>query len=284
MSTPSIGLVLGGGGARGFAHIPVLEVFEEMGVRPKIVVGTSIGAIIGAAYCAGHAPSALREHVLAATIDPRAAMSRLLDARAGTLTEVFMSLANPLTLDGEKLLDIFWPEGIPSRFDELQIPLYVVATDFFAHKGMTFVRGDLRSAVAASMAVPGLIRPVSRGGKTLIDGGVVNPLPVNVATPLVDYVIAVDVTAGPQPDKGKTPGSIELTAGTIQIMQEAIVEARLMFEKPHALIKPDVRAFSILDFFKAPQILEAGDAHRGRLREILSGLLQETAPAQPSLP
>lgn len=284
MPTPSIGLVLGSGGARGLAHIPILEAFEEMDVRPAIVAGASIGAIIGAAYCAGHAPLALRRHVLAATQDMASTMKRVVEARSGRLTEVFTSLSNPLALDGAKLLDVFWPQTMPERFEELEIPLHVVATDFFAHRGMTFSRGDLRSAVAASMAVPGLIRPVSRGGKTLIDGGVVNPLPVDILMPLVDYVIAVDVTAGPQPDKGEPPGGIELTIGTIQIMQEAIVRAKLASEPPHALLKPLVREHHVLDFFKAPQILEAGDAMRGRVRDILARLKAGEAPAQPILP
>lgn len=253
-------------------------------MRPKVVAGASMGAIIGAAYCAGHAPSALREHVLAATADRAATMARLIEARAGKFAEVFTSFANPLALDAEKLLDIFWPQPMPDQFEALEIPLHVVATDFFRHVGVTFSRGGLRSAVAASMAVPGLIRPVSRAGLTLIDGGAVNPLPVDALLPVVDYVIAIDVTAGPQTDKGEPPGGVELTIGMIQIMEEAIVHARLKSEPAHALLKPNVRDYQVLDFFKAPEILEAGDALRGRMREILSGIADGRPTIQPTLP
>jgi NTE family protein len=263
---PTIALALGSGGARGLSHIPMLEVFDELGVRPSIIAGTSIGAIIGAAYCAGIPAKALRTHVLGTMRERPKVMARLIETRVGRITDIFSGLGNPLLVDGGKLLEAFWPKGIPVNFSDLVIPFEAVAVDYFQRSQVVFRDGELRPAVAASMAIPGLVKPVAYRGHVLIDGVAANPLPFDLLLGRADYVIAVDVAGGASPDQGRLPSGIEITIGTIQIMQEAIVNAKLQLQYPHAVIRPEVGSFTALDFFKAKEILAAGDEAKAAMR------------------
>ena len=176
--SPSIGLALGAGGARGLAHIVVLEALDDLGLKPAVIAGTSMGAIIGAAYAAGISGKDIRQHVLGLVRDKADVMARLLRARVGRLTDLFTrGLSNPVLLDGEIFLEQFWPKAMPERFEDLSVNFIAVATDFLTHEAAIFNSGPLRPAVAGSMAIPGLIRPVSHEAQVLIDGGAVNPLP-----------------------------------------------------------------------------------------------------------
>jgi NTE family protein len=263
---PTIAIALGSGGARGLAHIPMLEVLDELGVRPAVVAGTSIGAIIGAAYCAGIPAKALRTHMLDIFRDRAKVMARLIETRVGRITDMFSGLGNPLLVDGELVLASFWPEGIPQDFSDLEIPFLAVATDYYRRSQVVFADGPLRPAVAASLAIPGLVKPVAHRGHVLIDGVAVNPLPFDLLIGRAEYVIAIDVAGGVGPDHGRLPSGIEITIGTIQIMQESIVNAKLAIERPHVVLRPDVGAYAALDFFKAKQILAAGDALKEDLK------------------
>ena len=271
---PQIALALGSGGARGLAHIPMLEVFDELGVRPGIIAGTSMGAIVGAAYCAGIPAKGLRTHALDLFRDRTRVMARLIEARVGRLTDMFSSLGNPLLVDGERVLEHFWPEGVPHDFNELEIPFLAVATDYFRRSQVVFSDGPLRPAVAASLAIPGLVKPVAHRGHVLIDGVAVNPLPFDLLIAQAEYVIAIDVVGGVGPDHGRLPSGIEITIGTIQIMQEAIVNAKLEIERPHAVLRPQVGEYTALDFFKAKRIFSAGDALKDDLKRQLARILE----------
>ncbi len=279
MSTPSIGLALGSGGARGLAHIPMLEVFDELGIRPSIVAGASIGAIIGAPYCAGVPARELRAHLISEIKDRARAMAKLVDARAASIFDVFKGEGNLFTLDGEKLLDIYWPDGVPETFEELETPMLVATTDFFRREGVTFDKGPLRPAVAGSLAIPGVVKPVQHEGRTLIDGGIVNPLPFDLLFDKADHVIAIDVAGGPTEDVERMPGGFELGIGTIQIMQEAIVRAKLASRRPEAVLKPDIAHFFVLEFLSGKEVLAKGDALKDDLRRVLTGILEGKAPS-----
>lgn len=276
MTTPMIGLALGSGGARGLAHIPLLEVFDELGIRPSIVAGASIGAIIGAPYCAGIPAKDLRRHLLSEIKDRARAMAKLVDARAASIFDIFKGEGNLFTLDGEKLLDIYWPDGIPETFEELETPLLVAATDFFRREGVTFDKGPLRPAVAASLAIPGVVKPVQHGERTLIDGGIVNPLPFDLLFDKVDHVIAIDVAGGPTEDVERMPSGFELGIGTIQIMQEAIVRAKLASRPPEAVIKPDIAHFFVLEFLSGKEVLAAGDACKDEMKRKIEGIISKS--------
>ena len=160
-----IGLALGAGGARGFAHIVVLELFDELGVRPAAISGASMGAIVGAAYAAGLGGRELRAYVLGLLRDRAGVMARALQARAAR-GQWFAGFGNPVLIDGERFLELFWPRAVPATFEELKIPLKVVATDFFARAPVVFGSGPLAVAVAGSMAVPGLVAPVGTMSST----------------------------------------------------------------------------------------------------------------------
>jgi NTE family protein len=201
----TFGLALGGGGARGLAHIVVLEAFDELGVRPSLIAGTSIGAVVGAAYAAGMSGRAIREHATRSLRDRSGVMAALIASRVGRLADIVSGFGNPFLIDGERLLDRLWPEAVPERFEDLLLPLEVAATDYHARAEAAFTTGPLGPAVAASIAIPGVIRPVRLGERLLVDGGAVNPLPFDRLIGRADVIVAVDVTGGLPPMGGRSP-------------------------------------------------------------------------------
>jgi len=268
-----IALALGGGGARGLAHIVALETLDELGVRPSRIIGTSMGAIIGAAYAAGVSGTALRSHAQTVLKDRTKVLARLLQARVGKMSDLFgRGVGNPVLVDGEKVLDLFWPEAVPDLFDDLAIPFSAVATDYHARCEAVFDRGPLVTGVAASMAIPGLVRPVLANGRVYVDGGAVNPLPFDLL-PDDALVIAVDVTGGPASDDGDTPEPFEALLGAAQIMQGAIVEQKLRARRPAVLVRPRVGGFHALDFFRGKAILQAAEPIREELKRAIAAAL-----------
>ena len=271
----TIGLALGGGGARGLAHIVLLEVLDELGLKPVRIVGTSIGSIVGAAYAAGVSGRDLRTHVLGLVRDRPGAMARLLKARVGRFSDLFNgNMGNPVMLDGELLLDLFWPAMVPDRFEQLAIPFESVATDFVGRRGAIFSAGPLAPAVAASMAIPGLIKPVEMDGLVLVDGGVVDPLPFRHLIGAVDVIIACDVTGGPVADRKGVPKPFEAMFGAAQIMMASITREILAVSHPDVLLKPDVDAFRVHDFFKAAQIFAACEGLRDEAKRSIERKLK----------
>ena len=268
-----IALALGGGGARGLAHIVALEALDELGLRPSRIIGTSMGAIIGAAYAAGVSGTALRSHAQAVLKDRTKVLARLLQARVGKMSDLFgRGVGNPVLVDGEKVLDLFWPEAVPDLFADLAIPFSAVATDYHARSEAVFDRGPLVTGVAASMAIPGLVRPVLANGRVYVDGGAVNPLPFDLL-PDEALVIAVDVTGGPASDDGETPEPFEALLGAAQIMQGAIVEQKLRARRPAVLVRPRVGGFHALDFFRGKAILQAAEPIREELKRAIAAVL-----------
>ncbi len=276
-SSPTLAIALGGGGARGLAHIAVLEALDELALKPTLVAGTSMGAVIGAAYAAGMPARALRTHVLDTLRDRAQVLARLFQARVGRLTHLVRGLGNPVLIDGEKFLDLFWPEIVPDRFEDLPLPFLSIATDYYGRCEAAIGAGPLVTAVAGSMAIPGLIRPVNAGGRILVDGGVVNPLPFDHLFGKADIVIAVDVTGGPANEGHSTPDPFEAMFGAAQVMQHAIVAEKLKARGPDILIRPAVDAFRALDFFKAKAILHAAEPARDELKRAIEGALAGAA-------
>jgi NTE family protein len=272
---PTIALALGGGGARGLAHIAALEAFDELGVRPVAIAGTSIGAIIGAAYAAGHSAKSLRAHALDSFRNRSDVMARLFRARVGKLSDLFGGgLGNPVLLDGEKVLDAFWPEAIPATFEELQIPFVAVAADFYARAKVSISKGALLPAVAASMALPGLVRPVPMGGRLLIDGAVVDPVPFEELKGRASTILAISVTGGPvERTDQKAPGALEVTFGASQIMQEQMMRVRLkQAGESVTVLEARTEQFQALDFFAARKILAVNEALKDEVKRQLIAL------------
>ncbi|MGJ3264115.1 MAG: patatin-like phospholipase family protein [Salinarimonas sp.] len=279
---PSVALALGSGGARGLAHVVVLETLDEMGIRPSAIVGCSMGAVVGAAYCAGIPAKALRRHALDTLEDRARVMARLMEARVGRLLDVFNGLGNPLLLDGEKVLDAFWPGGVPSRIEDLGIPFEAIACDFFARSEVVYAEGRLAPAVAGSMAIPGLFKPVAHEGRTLIDGGAVNPLPFDLLIGKADVVIAVDVAAGPSLDPSRLVSGLDVSFGAVEIMQEAIVQAKLKLACPQIMLRPPVQAFRALDFLEAEALFSAVEPMKDELKREIERQLALVAVGEAS--
>jgi|SRR5215207_9541889 NTE family protein len=265
-TTPTFALALGAGGARGLAHIALLEAFDELGARPAVIAGASMGAVVGAAYAAGMSGREMRTHAVHALRERSEVMAALIAARVGRLSDMLAGFGNPFLIDGERLLDRLWPEAIPERFDQLSLPLIVVATDYYARAEAVLAEGPLAPAVAGSLAIPGLIRPVKIGARLLIDGGAVNPLPFDHLIGRADVLVAVDVTGGPVPHPTRTPSGFDAMFGSLQIMQAAIVSAKLKIYRPEIVVRPAVDRFRILDFFDARAILAAAEPAKDELK------------------
>ena len=271
---PSIALALGGGGARGLAHIVVLEALDDLGLQPGIIAGTSMGAIVGAAYAAGMSGRDLRQHVLALIRNRSDVMARLLKARVGRFADLLSGrMGNPVLIDAEIFLDHFWPKQVPDHFEQLKIPFTAIATDYLNRREAVFSQGPLAPAVAGSMAIPGLIKPVEVDGMVLVDGGAINPLPFDHLIGKAEFVIAVDVTGGPIGEKLVVPKPFEAMFGAAQIMSGAIITQMLRTNAPDILIRPPIDAFRVLDFFKALQIMEAAAGAKDEIKRGLEARL-----------
>lgn len=285
---PRIGLALGGGGARGIAHILTLEVFDELGIRPSIITGTSIGAIYGAAYASGLSAAYIRAHteeVLSQRLD---LVRQLVSARAQPVQKLFnlFPLRTAGLLSAEAVLDRLLPPRLPATFAGLPIPLAIVATDFHAQEALLVREGVLKTAVAASMALPALFEPVSLGGRSLIDGGLVNPLPFDLITPAeADLIIAIDVSGGARDEEGASPGALEALFASTQILQRSIVREKLKSIRPDIYIDSTVERFHMLEFHKFRDILKSALPAKGMLKRQLERVLAaETIAEAPALP
>lgn len=268
----SVAVALGGGGARGLAHIAVLEALDELGVRPRAIAGTSIGAIVGAAYAAGFSGAELRAHAEEIFRNRMGLARRLLRSRARRRARTFSDFAHPALVDAERFLAAFWPRGMPESFEELQIPFIAIATDFRLRREAAISSGPLQPAVGGSMGIPGLVRPVAYGDSFLIDGGLVNPLPYNHLVGRADIVLAVDVSGSTSGrTRNRPPSPFETIIVASQIMMNAISERMIEESPPDVLIAPAVNQYLALDLFKAKRIFEAGDACRARVIEGLQG-------------
>ena len=272
-SAPSgLGLALGGGGARGLAHIIVLEAFDELGVRPGIIAGTSIGAIFGAAYCVGISGKDIREYCVSLFSNRTAVIRRVMNGKTGKLFALWTP-RRPAMFDPVVLLRALMPDELDCTFADLKIPLKVMASDFYTQSEFVIEQGDVLPAIAASSALPGLLKPVRIKGRVLIDGGFVNPLPFDILRDDCDYTVAVDVSASPEYGRTTMPSALEAIIGSTQITINSIQAAKLRAGAPDALIRPDVCQYNVLDFFKIATILEESEPVRDEVKHALDRYL-----------
>lgn len=273
-SRPSIALALGGGGARGLAHILALEVLDEFGLRPKMIAGTSIGALVGAAYALGLPAYRLRA-IMEETLGNRFELARqLFAARSEPVQHLmrFVPLRSSL-LAPEALLQRMLPELDGRTFADLTIPLKVVATDLAAHAPVVIETGSLRRAVAASIAIPLVFSPVRDGARVLVDGGLVNPLPFDLLEP-ADITIAIDVSGASKPaDLGQRPPALEVLIRSIQIMEKSITNQKLAHRRPDIYLDIELDAFNALEFWRAREIIAAAAPVKDKLRRQLERAL-----------
>jgi NTE family protein len=274
--TPSIALALGGGGARGLAHIPVLEAFDELGLRPKIIAGTSIGAVFAAAYASGLSGKQIRAQVFEVLKKRLDLVRDLYSARVRTPGGLFNALTlRPALLAPERLLDVILPPQIARDFAHLTTPLKIVASDFYAQEAVVFSSGPLRPAIAASMALPVLFQPVQIDGRVLIDGGLVNPLPFDLVAGEADLTVAVDASGAPVRRPGREmPKAWETLFASNFIFERSIIREKLRHRHPDLYIDAGTSRFQILDFLKVEEILAAAEPAKERVKAQLSRMLE----------
>lgn len=274
--TKSLAIALGGGGARGIAHIAVLEVLDEMGVRPAVIAGSSIGAMIGAAYAAGMPGRDIRRHVITLAHDRSEVYRRLMAARAGSFASLFSGgFGSATQVDGEKFCQHFLPAAVPQDFSELKIPLMVIASDLYRRQQVVLTSGPLRRAVAASMALPTVVRPISIDDRVLVDGGATNPLPFDQLHGRADVIVAVDISGEPNDERRDIPSPWEAILATILVMGQAIITEKLKHGAPDLMIRPNVGLFRTLDFFQASAILRVCETTKAEIRQRLTALLED---------
>ena len=249
-----IGLALGSGGARGGAHLGVLQALAELGIRPHCIAGTSIGALVGAFAAAGRAD---RLFDLA---------ERFADWRE--LGRFFFEVSPALDglYDGKRVMrelsDLLGVE----TFEALPTPFAAVATDLLTGREAVFTAGPLARAIRASIAIPGVFRPVHDGTRLLVDGGLSNPVPVTACRALgADFVIAVDIAQ--LPSNPATPASPPLTppladilVRTIRLFEARVAADRLALDAPDILVTPPVAHLFTHDFHHLRDIIPLGRA------------------------
>lgn len=272
---PRVGLALGGGSARGWSHIGVIRALAQEGIVPDLVCGTSIGALVGAACASG-------------TLDK-------LEAWVSSLhwTDVVgyldVGFAGGL-IKGSRVMDFFQEHVVDCDFANLSIPFACLATDLATGHEVWLREGSVSAAVRASISQPGLFEPVERNGRFLVDGSLVNPVPVSLARALgADLVIAVDLGSDlirpdsrPPPlstgasgngssrlgdflhaiwgsgSRNNVPSILKVIAQSLSIMQVRIARSRLAGEPPDVLIAPQLGDLGLLDYHRAAEAIEEG--------------------------
>ena len=291
-----LGIALGSGSARGWAHIGILRALEQAGIVPDVVAGTSIGALVGAAYASGRLDR-LEEWV---TQIDWWEIIRYMDLRRGGV-------------EGERLMRAFRERVDDAPIESLPKPFGAVATDLHTGREVWFQDGSLLEAVRASIALPGLFSPVRYRGRWLVDGGLVDPLPVSLCRALgADRVIAVNLNGdivgkhfggrlprltAPSPllarlssglqamlgnndratedaEADEPPGLFDVMAGSINIMQDRITRARLAGDPPDVALSPRLAHLGLMDFDHASAAITAGAEcvrlHLPLLRDVLN--------------
>jgi len=254
-NSPSFAVAFGGGGARGLAHIHVIEALDELGIRPTAIAGSSIGAIMGAGMAAGMSGAEIHEYSHEILGRRSEVASRMWKARPGSFVEFFRGGISVSQFNVERLLTVFLPAQIPETFEKLAIPLQVTATDYFGHNLHVCDSGELISALGASAAIPAVFKPVVRDGRLLIDGGIYNPVPFDLVLGKADITIAIDVVGAPTEGHRKVPSSIDLMFGASQLMMQSIITNKLQQSQPDILLRPPVSRFRVLDFLKIDSVL-----------------------------
>jgi NTE family protein len=226
---PRIALALGGGAARGFAHIGVIKALEAQGIEPDIVVGTSAGSLVGALYASGMNGFDLQKAALA--------------MEDGAITD--WSLPSRGVIKGEALQNYVNREVTDRPIEKMPRQLAIVATNLQTGEALVFRSGNTGMAVRASSSVPGVFQPVAIGGQEYVDGGLVAPVPVRIARAMgADIVIAVDISARPRTQKTLT--SFEVLLQTFAIMGQSLVAAELPLAD--VVVQPDVGRIAGTDF------------------------------------
>lgn len=265
-----VGLALGSGGARGLTHLGVINALESAGVKIEFISGASVGALVGAFFAAG------KLDVLASFA------SSLTRKESLKLADVMFPTSG--LIEGKKIEQFLRTNLGDARIEDLKIPFACVATNFNSGQEVIITKGDLVTAVRASISIPGVFKPVAADGMLLVDGGVINPIPIQVVRDLgAQYIIAVNICpevakkmtvqrpiADParaseknQRDQTKLPNIFEIIMGSITIMESQIIDMRMKNESPDVVIKPEVEDIGTYDFHRYREGVDRGKTAAG---------------------
>jgi NTE family protein len=261
---PRIGLALGGGAAKGFAHVGVIAVLEEAGLRPDYLVGTSAGSLVAALYASGKTSAELQ----------KTAMSM----EEATITDWMLPLVGRGVFRGDAL-GRFVNDAVGGRLiEDMRIPLGVVATDLGSGQAVLFQRGDTGTAVRASSAVPAVFVPVKINGRDYVDGGLVAPVPVRYARQMgAELVIAVDISTAPE--DSATKDTLQILLQTFSIMGKSINQHEL--READIVVRPSLVGLKTADFSARQRAIDAGRAAMLAALPALRARLQTVVIAQP---
>ena len=259
---PKIGLALGGGAARGFAHVGVIQVLEEAGIRPSLVVGTSAGSLVAAIYASGKTGAQLQQ--VAETMDEVA------------ITDWTLPIFSRGMFRGEALARYVSKQVNDQLIENLAMPLGIVATDLHTGQGVLFQRGDTATAVRASSAVPAVFQPVKIAGREYVDGGLVSPVPVRYARQMgAELVIAVDISSPPEGNLAND--AFQVLLQTFAIMGKSINTFEL--QNADVVVRPALAGISSADFTARRRSIDAGRLAMQQLLPALRLKLLELARA-----
>lgn len=240
---PKFGLALGGGAARGFAHVGVIQVLEEAGLKPDFVVGTSAGSLVAAFYASGKNGAQLQQ--LSETMDE------------ATITDWTIPLIGRGMMRGDALARYVNSKTGNQKIEDLPMSLGVVATDLQTGQGVLFQRGDLGTAVRASSSVPSVFEPVKIGTREFVDGGLVSPVPVRFARQMgAEFVLAVDISS--TPETAKTGDMFQILMQTFTIMGKSINNFEL--READVVVRPSLGAIGAAEFSARRKSIDAGRA------------------------
>ncbi len=243
-------LVLGSGGARGVAHIGVIEAAEAAGYEICGVTGTSMGAVVGGMYCAGHLQT-YKNWLLTLT-------------RTGVLRLFDLTITRHGFVKGEKVFSRLIDFTGHINIEDLPVPFMAIAADINSGQEVCFTSGNLYKAMRASTAIPGVFTPVMTETQILVDGAVLNPLPLNKVSPDPEImVIAVSLNGQPSPaviapGKIRKPGFIDILNTSYDLTQEKLMQLTVEKYKPGILVEIPRNICGLFDFHKAADIIEAG--------------------------
>lgn len=238
---PKIGLALGGGAARGFAHVGVIQVLEEAGLRPGLIAGTSAGSLVAAIYASGKTGAQLQQ--LAETMEEAA------------LADWALPIFSRGALRGDALARYVNTQVGGRLIEDMPVPLGIVATDLNNGQGVLFQRGDTGTAVRASSAVPAVFKPVRISGRDYVDGGLVSPVPVRYVRQMgAELVIAVDISSAPE--SNPAADTLQILLQTFTIMGKSINGLEL--READVIVRPSLPGLASADFGTRRHAIESG--------------------------
>lgn len=272
-----VGIALGGGGAKGLAHIPMLEVIDEFGLEVHQICGTSIGAVIGVLYASGYTALEIREIVNHMSfLEGESLLYAIKQKQVLRWFEyINVDWSGKALLKADAFLSDLMIDVKGKRFEELKIPLKVVAADFWKRSQVVLDSGEIKKAIHASMALPGIFVPPVINGQVLIDGGTVNPVPFDLLDDC-DVKIAINVMGNRTESAQLIPSFGEAVFNSLQILQATILKQKLKDSPPDILVAPNIVDIQMLEFYKAEEIFNQSERAKEELRWQLDRILNSS--------